>query len=158
MLKASANTGIISAPWRDSAPAFSTRAYVERRGLYVYSCTYSTGRDFIFCPQIGGGSEKRSVADEELSDVFYDVGVKLARDNLEVTLRRTKEQCFRAVKECASESLEGFKNSGLHTISGRLSDLWDVVAGRFCAPACLFIQADTPCFAARLNSRVGRLH
>lgn len=49
------------------------------------------------------------MADEELSDVFYDMSVKLARHNLEVALRRTKEQCFRAAKECASESLEGFR-------------------------------------------------
>ena len=47
--------------------------------------------------------------DEEVDDVFYDMSVKLARHNLEVTLRRTKEQCFRAAKECALESLEGFK-------------------------------------------------
>jgi hypothetical protein len=49
------------------------------------------------------------MADEELSDVFYDMSVNLARHNLEVTLRRTKEECFRAAKECASESREGFK-------------------------------------------------
>ncbi len=49
------------------------------------------------------------MADEEQGDAFYDVGVKLARHNLEVTLRRTKEQCFRAAKECASESREGFQ-------------------------------------------------
>jgi hypothetical protein len=46
---------------------------------------------------------------EEVDDVFYDVSVNLARHNLEVTLRRTKEQCFRAAKECALESLDGFK-------------------------------------------------
>ncbi|HEY0320582.1 MAG TPA: hypothetical protein VGC66_06380 [Pyrinomonadaceae bacterium] len=40
---------------------------------------------------------------------FGDMSVNLARHNLEVTLKRTKEQCFRAAKECASESLEGFK-------------------------------------------------
>ena len=40
---------------------------------------------------------------------FGQMSVNLARHNLEVTLRRTKEQCFRAAKECALESLEGFK-------------------------------------------------
>ena len=49
------------------------------------------------------------MADGEPDDVFYDTSVKLARHNLEVTLRRTKEQCFRAAKECALESPEGFK-------------------------------------------------
>jgi hypothetical protein len=47
--------------------------------------------------------------DEEVDSVFYDTSVNLARHNLEVTLRRTKEQCFRAAKSCALESMEGFK-------------------------------------------------
>ncbi|MDQ3817658.1 MAG: hypothetical protein M3362_08205 [Acidobacteriota bacterium] len=47
--------------------------------------------------------------DEKLDDQFYDMSVNLARHNLEVTLKRTKEQCFRAAKEIGSESLEGFK-------------------------------------------------
>lgn len=47
--------------------------------------------------------------DEEVDDVFYDMSVNLARHNLEVILRRTKEECFRAAKECGLESLEGFK-------------------------------------------------
>jgi hypothetical protein len=40
---------------------------------------------------------------------FGRMSVNLARHNLEVTLKRTKEECFRAAKECGSESLEGFK-------------------------------------------------
>jgi hypothetical protein len=40
---------------------------------------------------------------------FGDMRLNLARHNLEVTLRRTKEQCFLAAKQCAMESLEGFK-------------------------------------------------
>ena len=47
--------------------------------------------------------------DGEAEDKFGETSVNLARHNLEVTLRRTKEQCFRAAKECALESLEGFK-------------------------------------------------
>ncbi len=48
--------------------------------------------------------------EEELDDAFYDMSVNLARHNLEVTLRRTKEQCFRAAKEIATEEgIEGFK-------------------------------------------------
>ena len=47
--------------------------------------------------------------DGEADDKFGETSVNLARHNLEVTLRRTKEQCFRAAKECALESLEGFK-------------------------------------------------
>ena len=47
--------------------------------------------------------------DEEVDDIFYDMSVNLARHDLEVTLRRTKEQCFRAAKKCALESLDGFK-------------------------------------------------
>jgi hypothetical protein len=38
-----------------------------------------------------------------------DMSVNLARYHLEVTLKRTKEQCFRAARECALEGLEGFK-------------------------------------------------
>ena len=37
------------------------------------------------------------------------LSVAEARHNLEVTLKRTKEECFRAAKECGLESLEGFK-------------------------------------------------
>lgn len=47
--------------------------------------------------------------DVELDDQFYDMSVNLSRHNLEVTLKRTKEQCFRAAKEIGSESFEGFK-------------------------------------------------
>lgn len=36
-----------------------------------------------------------------------DVGLKLARHNLEVTLKRTKEQCFQAAKKIALEGVEG---------------------------------------------------
>ena len=47
--------------------------------------------------------------DEEVSDTFLDMSVDLARHNLEVTLRRVREQCFEAAKKCALESAEGFK-------------------------------------------------
>ena len=47
--------------------------------------------------------------EEKLDDQFYDMSVNLAQHNLEVTLKRAKEQCFRAAKEIGSESLEGFK-------------------------------------------------
>lgn len=47
--------------------------------------------------------------EEELDDAFYDASINLARHDLEVTLRRTMEQCFRAAKECGLESEEGFK-------------------------------------------------
>ena len=47
--------------------------------------------------------------DGEAEDKFGETSVNLARHNLEVTLRRTKEQCFRIAKEVGSESLEGFK-------------------------------------------------
>ena len=47
--------------------------------------------------------------EEELDDNFYDMSVNLARHNLEVTLKRTMEQCFQAAKQCGSESFEGFK-------------------------------------------------
>jgi hypothetical protein len=47
--------------------------------------------------------------EEELDEAFYDASVNLARHDLEVTLRRTMEGCFRAAKECALESAEGFK-------------------------------------------------
>ena len=56
-----------------------------------------------------GDEERDGVFEEELDEAFYDASVNLARHNLEVTLRRTMEQCFRAAKECALESEEGFK-------------------------------------------------
>lgn len=46
---------------------------------------------------------------KKVNGVFQDMSVNLARHNLEVVFKRTKEQCFRAAKECALESIEGFK-------------------------------------------------
>lgn len=45
----------------------------------------------------------------DVGDVYDDTSVNLARHNLEVTLRRTKEQCFQAAKKAALDSMEGFK-------------------------------------------------
>ena len=76
------------------------------------------------------------MANEELDDVFFDMSVKLARHDLEVTLKRTKEQCFRAAKECASESLEGFKKmdpfvrSQYADESKKMAE-WDEIARRY---------------------------
>jgi len=58
------------------------------------------------CGEKGAG---KAMIEEEADDVFYDMSVNLARHNLEVMLKRTKEECFRAAKECGSESFEGFK-------------------------------------------------
>jgi hypothetical protein len=76
------------------------------------------------------------MADGELDNVFYDMSVKLARHNLEVTLRRTKEQCFRAAKECASESPEGFKKMDAFVRSQYVDEPkkmaeWDEIARRY---------------------------
>jgi hypothetical protein len=76
------------------------------------------------------------MANEELDNVFYDASVNLARHNLEVTLRRTKEQCFRAAKECASESLEGFKKMDAFVRSQYADEPkkmaeWDEIARRY---------------------------
>ncbi|HEU0143205.1 MAG TPA: hypothetical protein VFQ47_00325 [Nitrososphaera sp.] len=77
--------------------------------MVILRCTNSTGKTsrLIFNP--GGRKDAVLMKDEEVDDVFYDMSVNLARHNLEVTLRRTKEQCFQAAKQCALESLEGFK-------------------------------------------------
>lgn len=45
----------------------------------------------------------------DAEDKFGGMSLNLARHNLEVLLKSTKEQCFRAAKECALESAEGFK-------------------------------------------------
>lgn len=45
----------------------------------------------------------------EAEDKFGEMSVNLARHNLEVILKRTKEQCFRAAKEIALESAERAK-------------------------------------------------
>lgn len=42
-------------------------------------------------------------------DKFGEMGLNLARHNLEVTLKRTKEQCFRAAVEMGLESAEEAK-------------------------------------------------
>ena len=47
--------------------------------------------------------------DEKVSEKFYEMSVNLARHNLEVSLKNTKEGCFRAAKEIGSESYEGFQ-------------------------------------------------
>lgn len=47
--------------------------------------------------------------DEKVSIKFHEMRVNLARHNLEVTLKRTKEGGFRAAKEIGSESLEEFQ-------------------------------------------------
>ena len=50
------------------------------------------------------------MADEEAEDKFGAMSVNLARHNLEVTLRQTKEQCFKVAKKIAlEEGIEGFK-------------------------------------------------
>lgn len=45
--------------------------------------------------------------DGEAPDIFGEMSVNLARHNLEVTLKKTKEQCFRAAKEIGLESAKG---------------------------------------------------
>lgn len=47
--------------------------------------------------------------DGDAGNKFGEMSVNLARHNLEVTLKRTKEGCFRAAKEIALESAEGAK-------------------------------------------------
>ena len=59
--------------------------------------------------KLWGRKDEQAMRDGEAEDVFGEMCVNLARHNLEVTLKRTKEQCFRAAKEIALESLEGFK-------------------------------------------------
>jgi hypothetical protein len=59
--------------------------------------------------KLWGRKDGQAMKDEEVDGVFYDMSVNLARHNLEVTLRRTKEQCFRIAKEVGSENAEGFK-------------------------------------------------
>ena len=47
------------------------------------------------------------MADERLSDKFYDAGVHLARTNLEAALSRFRRDCFRAAKWLARDVAEG---------------------------------------------------
>ncbi len=47
--------------------------------------------------------------DGDAEDKFGEMSVNLARHNLEVTLKRTKEQCFKAAKRMALEDIEEFK-------------------------------------------------
>ncbi len=45
--------------------------------------------------------------DGNAGDKFSEMGLNLARHNLEVGLKRTKEECFRVAKIIASESEKG---------------------------------------------------
>lgn len=45
--------------------------------------------------------------DGDAEDKFGEMSLNLARHNLEVTFKKTKEQCFRVAKEVALESAEG---------------------------------------------------
>jgi hypothetical protein len=56
-----------------------------------------------------GRKDEQSMKDGEAEDKFGEMSVNLARHNLEVTLKRTKEECFRVAKEIALENVEGFK-------------------------------------------------
>jgi hypothetical protein len=60
--------------------------------------------------ELWGRKDEPSMKDGEAEDKFGDMSVNLARHNLEVTLKNTKEQCFQIAKEVAlKEGLEGFK-------------------------------------------------
>jgi hypothetical protein len=48
-----------------------------------------------------------SMKDGDAGNKFGSMRVNLARHNLEVTFKRTKEKCFVAAKKCALESAEG---------------------------------------------------
>lgn len=47
------------------------------------------------------------MAEEKLDDKFFEVGRNMARHNLEVSLRRFKEECFRVAKLVAQEAATG---------------------------------------------------
>jgi NADPH-dependent glutamate synthase beta subunit-like oxidoreductase len=44
---------------------------------------------------------------EKLDDKFYDMSVNLARHDLEVALKRAREECFRVAKQVAQEVAAG---------------------------------------------------
>lgn len=74
--------------------------------------------------------------DKKVDSVFYDMSVNLARHNLEVTLKRTKEQCFKAAKKCAMKSFEGFKKMDAFVRSQyadepRKMAVWEKIAQRY---------------------------
>jgi hypothetical protein len=70
---------------------------------------------------------------KDAQNMFNNMRVNLARHNLEVTLKRTKEQCFRAAKQCGSESFDGFKKMD-HFVRSQYADEpkkmaeWDKIA------------------------------
>ena len=45
----------------------------------------------------------------EVDEHFYDVSVRLAEHNFDVTFKRLKESCFLAAKEVGSGNFAGFK-------------------------------------------------
>jgi hypothetical protein len=47
------------------------------------------------------------MAEEKLDDNFHEMSVNLARHNLEVTLKRFREDCFRVAKLVAQEVAAG---------------------------------------------------
>lgn len=49
------------------------------------------------------------MADEKLDDKFFEAGVHLARTNLEASLNRFREDCFRVAKLVARDVASGKK-------------------------------------------------
>ena len=49
------------------------------------------------------------MADEKLSDKFFEAGVHLARTQLEASLNRYREECFRVAKLVAQDVAAGKK-------------------------------------------------
>ena len=72
----------------------------------------------------------------DTQNIFGAMQLNLARHNLEVILKRTKEQCFRAAKECALESFEGFKKMD-HFVRSQYADepkkmaQWDEISRKY---------------------------
>jgi hypothetical protein len=47
------------------------------------------------------------MAEEKLEDKFFEVGRNMARHNLEVSLKRFKDECFRVAKLIAQDAATG---------------------------------------------------
>jgi hypothetical protein len=61
----------------------------------------------VFVPLSQGGDGRSAMADEKLNEKFFEASVHLARTQLEATLNRYMEECFRVAKRVARDVAAG---------------------------------------------------
>jgi hypothetical protein len=83
--------------------------YWAGRGRWEESPRRGGGEGFGVRAYVVGRRRRLAMADEELSDKFFDVSVHLARTQLEASLNRFRRDCFRVAKLVAQDVAAGVK-------------------------------------------------